>query len=240
MVKQKIAIIGYGRFGRLLVKLLCPYGQVFVIHPRKIINRSIKQIKYQDLKNIDWVIPAVPISVLPAVLKKMSPYLKDGSLVMDVCSVKVRPCQWLKQYLPKDVELLGTHPMFGPDSAKHGLKNLQIIFCPVRISLSRLRQISDIFKKIQLNVITTTPKNHDQQAAKSLALVHFIGRALSEIKIKKQRISSLGFERLLSVDETVTNDTWQLFYDMHKYNPYAKKMRASYMGALHNIDKMVK
>ena len=67
--------------------------------------------------------------------------------------------------------------------------------------------------------------------------MHFIGRGLSRIKIKKQEISSLGFERLLSVDETVSNDTWQLFKDMHRYNPYARIVRENYINALKSIDK---
>ena len=238
--KLKIVIIGYGRFGKLFYKMLLPYGDVFVIEKKKIKRKSVTQINCKDIGMADWVIPAVPISELEKVLKKIGPSLSSGTLVMDVCSVKANPIKWLKKYLSKNIEILGTHPMFGPDSAKTGLQGLQIILCPIRISSKNLNKIKTIFKKLKLKIIEATPENHDKQAAISLSLVHFIGRGLNSIKIKKQEISSLGFERLLTVNETVTNDTWQLFYDMHKYNPYAEGERKKYIKALKKLENKLK
>jgi prephenate dehydrogenase len=235
--KLKIAIIGYGRFGKLLTKMLKSCGQISVINRAPIRVKGIKQIEYKDLKEADWVIPAVPISALESVLKKIKPYLKPGALVMDVCSVKVMPIEWMKKILPSNVEIIGTHPMFGPDSAKYGLAGLPLIICMVRASQETVRSVVKVFKSLKLKIIRTTPSHHDKEAAKSLALVHFIGRGLNDIKIKKQEISSLGFERLLSIDETVTNDTWQLFLDMHNFNPYARATREKYIKALVSINR---
>jgi len=237
--KINIAIIGYGRFGRLLAEILSSFGNIFIISRSKLKDKKFKQINYQDLKLMDWIIPAVPISALEKVLKKISPLLKPGSLVMDVSSVKVYPCQWLKKYLPQEVETIGTHPMFGPDSVQNGLTGLLVVICPVRITAKKLRQVKDIFQRLGLKVITTTPDNHDREAAKSLALVHYLGRSLMKMKIKKQTISTLGFNRLLAVNETVNNDTWQLFLDMQNYNPYSKKIRKDFIKSLQIIEKKI-
>jgi len=234
--KMNIAIIGYGRFGRLLAKMLYPYGKIHIVEKKEIKITKGKKIGLPELKDMDWVIPAVPISELKDGLKEMSPFLKKGSLVMDVCSVKTYPCQWLKRYIPSGIEVLGTHPMFGPDSAKNGLAGLQIVLCPIRISKTTLRKIKRAFRELQLKTIVTTPRTHDQQAAKSLALVHYLGRALAKIKISQQLISTLGFARLLTVNETVENDTWQLFYDMHNFNPYAKRARKDFVKALQGLE----
>jgi len=235
---KKIAIIGYGRFGQLLEKMLSPYGEVYITSRRvnvKINNR----IQFSDLKNMDLVIPAVPISKFEEVVKSINPYLKQGSLVMDVCSVKVEPCRWLKKHIDKNIEILGSHPMFGPDSIKGGYENLQIVLCPIRISAKKLQLVKSIFRDLELKIISATPKEHDRQSAKSLALVHFVGRGLDSAKIKKQNISSLGFERLLTVNETVCNDTWQLFIDMTNYNPYAQVVRDKFIKSLISLNKKI-
>ncbi|MCK5511065.1 prephenate dehydrogenase/arogenate dehydrogenase family protein [Candidatus Parcubacteria bacterium] len=246
--KIKIAIIGYGRFGKLLADILKPFGEIYIISRQKINGaeskqlkkQAIKQINIKNLDNIDWVIPAVPISSLVGVLKKMSPYLKKGSLVMDVCSVKVNPCRWLKKYLPKNVELLGSHPMFGPDSAKSGLSGLSIVLCPIRIKKNNLSKVIKVFKKLKIKIIITTASDHDKQTGNSLALVHFLGRAMAAAGLKDQEIDTLGYRRLLAVNETVNNDTWQLFLDMHRYNPYTDKIRKNFINILNELDQKIK
>ncbi len=234
-----ICIIGCGRFGSLLVKILKPFGKIHVVNRTPVKARGIKNISYNDLKVMDWVIPAVPISALEQVLLKMKPHLKPGTLVMDVCSVKIKPCQWMRKKLPRSVEIIGTHPMFGPDSARYGLKDLQIIICPVRAAKGSVSRLKNFFSSLGLKVVETTPERHDREAAKSLALVHFIGRGLSSVRIRKQEISSLGFERLLSVNETVANDTRQLFIDMHRYNPYAGNVRNGFIKALDKLNNEI-
>ena len=44
-----------------------------------------------------------------------------------------------------------------------------------------------------------------------------------------------GYKRLLHILEVVEHDTWQLFYDMHRYNPYAQEKRASLIQAMQKI-----
>ena len=238
--RMKIAIIGFGRFGKLFAELLLPYGEVFVVSSKKIEDDRFTQIELSEISDCDWVIPCTPISTLEEVLKSITPHLKKGALVMDVCSVKVLPCQWLENTLPAETEIIGTHPMFGPDSARNGLAGLQMVICPLRQSSETLENIKNIFGGIMgLKIIETTPEDHDRQAAKSLSLVHFIGRGLGEMKISKQEISTLGFERLLTVNETVNNDTWQLFLDMQKYNPFAKEARKEFINALTEVEKKI-
>jgi prephenate dehydrogenase len=37
----------------------------------------------------------------------------------------------------------------------------------------------------------------------------------------------------------VAHDTWQLFYDMNHYNPYAKEKRAAFMQAMKKINNQL-
>lgn len=239
MQKKKIAIIGYGRFGSLLAKILKPYGKIFVINEVKINSKEITQIDYEQLISMDWIFLAVPTSALEEVLIKIKPFLRENSLVMDVCSVKVYPCKMMMKHLPKNVEILGTHPMFGPDSAKNGLQNLQMVLCPLRIKKQTLKDILQVFKNLKLKIIQTNPEMHDKQGAYNLSLVHFLGRGLGKMGLSQQEITTLGFQRLLAVNETVNNDTWQLFHDIQNFNPYAKKVRNDFLRALEFINKKV-
>jgi len=88
-----------------------------------------------------------------------------------------------------------------------------------------------------LVLIESTPEDHDEQIAISLGLTHFIGRSLSEFGAAALDIDSEGYKRLLHVLDVVEHDTWQLFYDMHLYNPYAKEKRAAFMQAMQNISE---
>ena len=63
----------------------------------------------------------------------------------------------------------------------------------------------------------------DAAIAVSLALTHTIGRALAEFGARPQQIDTEGYKRLLHILEVVENDTWQLFEDMNRYNPYKEK-----------------
>jgi len=236
-----IGIIGFGRFGQLIAKHLKKFGTVLVY------NRSNKQrqakalgCKWTSLKEVcqaDLVILAVPISELEKVARKIKKLVKSPAIVMDVASVKVLPCRWLKKHLPREIEVLATHPVFGPDSTQDGLAGLNIMICPLRIKKKSLDNVLKIFKKLKLNVIKTTPEKHDQEIALSLGLVHFLGRGLEKLKIEPQTISSVGYERLLGVCDTVSNDSWQLFQDMQKFNPYTKNIRKKYLQALKEINR---
>ncbi len=44
--------------------------------------------------------------------------LAPDVLVMDTCSVKTHPVGLMERMLPATISILGTHPMFGPDSAR--------------------------------------------------------------------------------------------------------------------------
>jgi prephenate dehydrogenase len=238
-----IGIIGFSRFGQLLAKILKPYAEVIVC------NRSDKSLEAKELgvewssleqvSQCDWVIVSVAISATEEMIKQIAPLLKKGNLVTDVCSVKVLPSQWLEKYISQDNEIMATHPMFGPDSAKNGTKDLQWVLCPLRISESTLDKVKDVLNKLEVKIIETTPEEHDREAAVSLSLVHFIGRGLEESGFKEQEIKTLGFERLLRVMETVTNDSFQLFLDMQKYNPYAKEARERFIESLQKVDDKI-
>jgi len=235
-----IGIIGFGRFGRLMA------GYLALDYKVKVFNRSDKSAQIARTGAISaslaevcrqkMVILSVPISTLREMLQQIAPLLRPDAMVVDVCSVKVYPVEWMVEALPPSVSLLGTHPMFGPDSAAESLHDRKIVLCKVRIDDARYQKVKGYLTGKGLNVIDTTPEEHDRQIAVSLALPHFIGRALDEFGAKELMIDTEGYKRLLNILGVVTHDTWQLFMDMHRYNPYARENRQAFMAAMARLE----
>ncbi len=239
---MNIGIIGFGRFGKLMTRYLSEEFEVFV-YDRKGKEKEIEElggmpVSLEKACKKDIVIPSVPISVFENVMKTLSPLLSNN-LVVDVCSVKEHPVNIMKQHLPETVSILGTHPMFGPDSAAESLKGRKIVVCKVRIKDEKYNKIIDFLKNKELNVIETTPEEHDKQIAFSQVLTQFIGRSLIEFNAEPHEIDTEGYKRLMHILGVVKNDTWQLFEDMNYYNKYSEKMRKEFVSALDKVNRKV-
>lgn len=234
-----IGILGFGRFGKLMVQYLARDFDV-VVHNRSDNARAImasgaKPVSLEVACRQKMVILSVPISVLRGTLETIAPMLAPDSLVIDVCSVKEYPVKLMKELLPEQVSILATHPMFGPDSAAHVLKGRKIVLCGERISETAYGKIKSYLVSKGLTVIETSPEDHDRQIAVSLALTHFIGRSLADFGATPLDVDTEGYQRLLHVLGVVENDTWQLFEDMNTYNPYAAESRSAFMEAVQRI-----
>ena len=236
---RTIGIIGFGRFGELTTRYLARDFSVAVF-TRSDKGAAIKAcgalpVDFKTACSQSVVILCMPISAMQDTLRQAAPLLKEDALVVDVCSVKVYPVQWMRELLPHSVSILPTHPMFGPDSAADSLKGCKIVLCPERISRQHHEKIETWLKAQGLVVINTTAQEHDEKIAVSLSLTHFIGRSLSAFGARDMDIDTEGYKRLMHILGVVSHDTWQLFEDMHNFNPYSKKKREAFMAAMTDI-----
>ena len=239
-----IGIIGFGRFGQILTKHILnhlPQSQVLVSSSQKNLKLPprVTQVSFKTAAQCLVVIPCVPISVFEKVIVKLKPHIKPNALVIDVCSVKTHPVKMMKKHLSKNINILATHPMWGPDSAKHSLKGLTTVLCPIRLSKSQLSLIKRGLEKLGQKVFIMSPQKHDQFLARSQAITHLFGRVDQKLNIKSTPIDTQGFKQLLKIQSFVTNDTWQLFLDMFKFNPHALKTLNQVQKALSQIEKQI-
>ncbi len=119
--KTTVGIIGFGRFSQLMIRYLSEDCEV-TVYDRRERAGDISRLgghsgSLAAACACDIVIPAVPISAMKPTLIQIGPRLKPHTLVVDICSVKTYPVQWMLEILPANVDILATHPMFGPDSA---------------------------------------------------------------------------------------------------------------------------
>ncbi len=228
---SKVGIIGLGRFGAFWATVLSHGYTVYGY------NRSIPAappctlLSLEEICALPVIFICVPMRSVPAMLEKMEPYLAPGTLVVDTCSVKMEPVRWMREILPETVNILATHPMFGPESAKEGLSGLPLMMHPVRMESAQYDEWAHFFRSLGLMVVEITPEEHDRQAAMSQALTHMIGRTLSTMKIEETPIGTLWYRKLLAICRQVEKDSPELFLDMQNLNPYASQMRTDFENA---------
>ncbi len=251
--QNTIGVIGLGNFGLLLSAILSKTHKVKVYNyskdlkiKSKAARIGVELVNWPEIHNCDVVVVSTPISVVRPIIKRVAPGLKKGALLLDVCSVKEYPCRWLKKYAPRNIEIMGTHPMFGPTTTKFNpdkeyweIEGKQIVLCPLRINKERKKRIEKFLKDLGLEVIITTPQDHDKQNAQTLSFVHFLGRSLGETGIGEQKIYTPGYSDVLKILPHTNRDNWQLFYDMHNFNPYARQIRRKFVRACLKTEKRI-
>ncbi|MDD5192454.1 MAG: prephenate dehydrogenase/arogenate dehydrogenase family protein [Candidatus Nanoarchaeia archaeon] len=238
---MEIGIIGFGSFGRLIAKHLKTRAKIYVSDiinkekEAKEIGVSFVSVKQAASKEI--VILSMPMENLQEILISIKEILQKNALVLDVCSLKVFSCELMKKILPKDVEIIGTHPLFGPQSAPNSIEGSKIAIIPIRTS--RLDEVKSFCESLGLKVFITTSKEHDKQMASSQALVHFIGQAMENCGIKRTDLSTRTFDKLMDIAEIIRNDTPALFNNMQTMNPFAKEVREKFLDELNKINGLL-
>jgi prephenate dehydrogenase len=239
---KKISIVGFGRFGKTLHRLLKDDFAITLYNRSEIETDALEFTKNTVItKNIseiydsEVIFYAIPISDFEQLISSHIKYVRSQHLLIDVLSVKLYPARVFGKYLKNTkTQALLTHPMFGPDSSKEGFKGLPIVLDQFKTEEKTYTFWKEYFKRKQLKVIEMSAKEHDKIAANSQGLTHFIGRLLEDLKFKASPIDTLGVKKLLQVKEQTCNDTWQLFVDLQHYNPYTKQMRLKLGAAYDN------
>jgi prephenate dehydrogenase len=86
-----------------------------------------------------------------------------------------------------------------------------------------------------MEVLLMTPDEHDQAAAYTQGVTHFLGRVLEDMGLEDHPIATRGYQRLLDLVQQTCNDPFQLFLDMQHFNPYTPAMRADLKRSLERI-----
>jgi prephenate dehydrogenase len=129
--------------------------------------------------------------------------------------------------LPPGVEIVATHPLFGPQSAAEGLAGLKIAVCPLR-GRSGPRVAAFLRHCLGLTVIVTTAEAHDREAAMVQGLTHLIAKVLVQMEPLPSRMTTRSFDLLLRAVEMVRYDAPEVFEAIERTNPYAASVRRQF------------
>ncbi len=235
---ESVGLIGVGRFGTMAYRHLKDRVvlRLYDVDVERV-REFPESCPLEEVCRSQVILLSVPISSISPICRRIAPLLGEGQTVIDTCSVKSRPVQWMVDNLPANVEILGTHPLFGPDSGKDGIGGLKIAVCPVRIAPERFREIWGFLQRLGLVVIEATPEEHDRQIALSQAIFHLIAQAMGRLDWGAKPISTPGPDAFYRLVKTVQKDTSRLFRDMERENPYAAECRKTFIDEILAIDR---
>lgn len=242
-ISLKIGIIGFGRFGQFIGKKMSAYGFNVMCTSRtdytEIANKyNIRYLEKEDFQNedMDIVILSTSIHSFCKVFDSYPLSFWKNKLVCDVLSVKQYPFEYLQEKIGENI--LCTHPMFGPDSAKNSWMGKQFVYYPYHIHesiQSAYETFITFWKDMGCQLIRMDPQIHDIETANSQFITHFIGRSLENFKKNDGNISTDGFNALMKIKEHSIHDSWDLFTALAQYNPNSKKNIQTLLFKIHTI-----
>ncbi len=223
--------------GRILVKMLQPSGANITIcsrNPRRartLCSRLGVTVRAEDsVQDADVVLVSVPIEKTVSTCERLLKIMKPHSLLIDVASVKKGIVDKVVASIPKNVEYLSIHPLFGPDTEKFKGENVLAIN-PKGGPLSK-----SILKFLSNNGLKTThvtPDEHDRKTAVTQALHHFayasLAACMSEL-IKKndlQRFSTRSLRKTIDIIQSLS-DNIDTVLEIQERNPYAANSRRTF------------
>ena len=224
-----LGIVGFGAFGQLAALHLGQHFEITAYDPSPDVAKVAKQrgVRLSSLYAVsqaDVILIAAPVSSFEQVVSEIAVTCKPGALIVDVGSVKVVPSEIMRRLLPNHVDIVATHPLFGPQSARQGIAGLKIAVCPIQ-GRRHARLAAFLRKALGLTVIMTTPEDHDQEAAVVQGLTHLIAKVLLRMGPLPTRMTTKSFDLLSEAVAMVQHDAPEVFEAIEKANPYADTVR---------------
>jgi len=171
----------------------------------------------------DLVIVAVPIAVTVDVIRKVAPCVRADACILDVTSIKRGPMEAMLAFAPTSVDVVGSHPMFGPSGSDFDRQ--KVVLCRGRGEtwFPRVKRLYELFGA---ECIEATAEEHDRQMALIQVLVHektmVLGSALERLKADLARslqFASPIYRTELSMVGRMFSQHADLYADILTQNP---------------------
>ncbi len=228
MDKESLGLIGVGSFGYFAAQHLAKHFDL-VLHDTAIDATTVAAAA------CDIVALAVPVQKMRQALIDIAPKLKPNALVLDVCSVKVKPIKEMLELLPPGVAIVGTHPLFGPQSGKNGIDGLNIAICDIRGG--RGEGVAKFCtEKLGLRVSMVTPEEHDKEAAYVQGLTHMLAKIVVSLNLPPMRFPTKTFELMEQMVEMVRYDSDELFRAIQSENPFSEEAKLAFFSAAKDLE----
>jgi prephenate dehydrogenase len=245
MSKESLGLIGVGSFGSFIVPHLAPHFDLVLHDVATDVSALANKFHARsgDLgaaAACDIVMLVVPVQKIRKILADIAPKLKPDALVLDVASVKIKPVAAMLEILPPGVSIVGTHPLFGPQSGKNGIKGLNIAVCEVRggrgAGVARF-----CAENLGLRVSQVTPEEHDREAAYVQGLTHMLAKIVVALDLPPARFPTKTYELMQQMVEMVRYDSDELFRAIERENPFSEEVKAAFFNAAKELeDKMLR
>lgn len=237
---MKIGIIGLGLMGgSFALDIKAPFPSSIIhgidnsaenLNKAKEIGLIDFIISYKDLRKMDLILVAVPVSHSLNIIPKVLDLISSNTLVFDVGSTKQAICELLNDHLKRG-NYLAAHPMAGtefsgPEAAQKGLYvGKTNIICEFEKTDIKLRKLAlKIFNNLEMKTIYMDPKSHDIHVAYVSHLSHISSFMLGKTVIEKEEnennifdLAGSGFESTVRLAKSLP-ETWTPIFLQNKGN----------------------
>lgn len=198
------------------------------------------------LPQSDIVIVSVPINVTEETIAEIAPKMKAGSLLMDFTSIKVKPVEAMKKFAPSDVEILGTHPMFGPTIPT--IRGQTVILVPVKERSKKwFPVVRELFEESGAHVEVTTAAEHDMLVSVVQGLTHFayisIGMTIDRLDFdlkKSRKFVSPVYDIMLDFVGRILGQNPYLYALIQMENPGVLEVHNAFIRECEELSALVR
>jgi prephenate dehydrogenase len=250
---MKILIIGgTGETGRFFAKFYKKHGfdvAIWGINKKKEIALELG-VQFagdldEEIRSSDVVMVSVPINITEKTIEEIAPKMHAGSLLMDITSIKKGPIEAMIKHAPADVEILGSHPMFGPSIPD--IRGQIVIFTPIDGRCGKwLPVIRNLYENNGAHIEIMDAVAHDKMMAVVQGLTHFayisIGAVFRELEFdvgNSRRFMSPMYDIMLDLVGRILGQNPYL-YAMIQMNPEVARVHKAYIEECNLLADIVK
>ena len=198
----------------------------------------------EGLANIsDILVIAVPIQFTCDVIREVAPFMKSGSVMVDVTSVKEGPTKTMGEVLPESVEYIPTHPVFGPRTTR--LDNQVIVLTADRKG-KWYPKVYDYLTGKNMRVIETSAEKHDFMMSIVQVLTHFsfISTAYAFEKLNVDISETEDYESpiynlMIDMIARIVSQNPYLTYNIQSMNSNGPNIRNTFAEAVRELRDVI-
>ena len=200
---NNVFVIGVGLIGgsfALDIKELYPQCKIHGVDKNENHLQEAKELgvideisNFEDLKNAEVVVVAIPVDATLQVLPKVLDHISDDTIVFDVGSTKKDICEIIKSH-PRRRNFLAAHPIAGTEfsgpkaAIKKLYKNKTNIICEVEETAFKLQEKAlKLFSDLGMRIRYMNPEAHDKHIAYVSHLSHISSFMLGKTVIEKEK-----------------------------------------------------
>jgi len=257
---SKVLIVGCGgNIGALMIDVLLQMGleNLQGIDRNKNTNKKLKLFKKMDLNSIideqsltffsmfDLIVFTIPYACFEVIFIKISPYLREEVVLVDLFSTKSQYLQMIKEDKnvgSKNLGLISINPLFRSGLNSSERKYLVCINCSNEVTVFFVKKLKSAVSVIMLENID----EHDKLMGFVQVAPHLITLVLASFL----RNSGIDYEKLKSTN-TVFSDIFfslidrilsgssHVYWEIQSKNSYAKEVRKNLSSILEEFVALI-
>jgi len=235
---SKVTFIGFGLINSSLAhvfKLKSLAKETNAFSRRKETREKIKNLNIVDnvndnikesVKDSDLIVLGVPVGAMESIVSEITPFLKSGTIITDVGSVKKHLIDSLLPILPSDVYFVPGHPIAGTEKSgpEAGFAELfngrWCILTPNKnTSQEALEKVKFIWEQAGMQIATMDAEYHDRVLAITSHIPHLVAFSIvgtvteleDQLKTEVIKYSAGGFRdftRIAASDPIMWRDVF--------------------------------